>query len=93
VKFTERQRIVIARCIKATHRGEWYRAVGSGERVTLASLHSKGLLTRRVWRQARQQVDNAHEYKATDLVMQVVVELGLLPAQAEVPRGHPASQG
>lgn len=40
----------------------WYRASGNGERVTLASLHRKGLLRRRAWRGTEGDVDAAHEY-------------------------------
>ena len=39
----------------------WYRAASSGERVTLASLYYRQLLTRRVWRASK--TSPAHEYQ------------------------------
>jgi hypothetical protein len=38
----------MARVREATRRGEWYRAYGNGERVTLASLWRRGAIERRV---------------------------------------------
>jgi hypothetical protein len=43
-------------------RGEWFRARRNGERVTLASLWTRGLLDRRAWRGVEGDADAAHEY-------------------------------
>lgn len=53
----------------------WHRARSSGERVTLASLHRKGLLQRRAWRGAEGDADAAHEYACTELGKRMCVEL------------------
>jgi len=66
--MTELQRRALARAIKAYP--ESIIATGSGDRVTLASLHTRGLLTRTVRREARQEADRAYAYKASDLVME-----------------------
>jgi hypothetical protein len=64
-KFTDPQRQVLAKVIFATQAGRWYRAAGSGERVTLASLHRGLYLERRAWRGVEGQSDAAHEYQVT----------------------------
>lgn len=43
----------------------WYRARSNGERVTLASLFRKRILTRRAWRGEEGSPDAAHEYRPT----------------------------
>jgi hypothetical protein len=42
--------------------GEWHRAEGNGQRVTLAALYRRGYLIRRKWRIGRNSADDAHEY-------------------------------
>jgi len=70
--MTKLQRHVLV--VVATHhvRGLWYRAAGSGERVTLASLYRAGALTRRAWRGAEGAADAAYEYRLTLLAEQVL---------------------
>jgi hypothetical protein len=59
------------RCVyQATIVDAWYRARSSGERVTLASLYRKGLLTRRTWRGQPGEANAAHEYQLSDLVIE-----------------------
>jgi len=79
--MTPRQKAVLAKVIVATTRGQWYRAGdvkddgrlhGHGERVTLASLHSHGLLVRRAWRGVEGERDAAHEYQAARHVLDVL---------------------
>jgi hypothetical protein len=75
VKLSRLQLRSLARCVLATHEGRWHRAIGSGERVTLASLHKQGLLERRVWKQSESAAARgdyaspAHEYQVTDAVL------------------------
>jgi hypothetical protein len=52
----------VLRAVFAAHPG-WYRAVGSGQRVTLASLYRVGVLVRRAWRGREGEADAAHEYQ------------------------------
>lgn len=79
--FTQLQRQVLTKVIRITHAGDWYRAEDHGERVTLASLHTRGVLTRRIWKENQAAATRgaysspAHEYQATGLVMQVAREL------------------
>jgi hypothetical protein len=81
VKLSDLQRQTLVRVIRATARGQWCRALGSGERVTLASLHAKGLLVRQVWKESKSAAARghysspAHEYQATALVMQAATEM------------------
>lgn len=50
--------------VRAAHvRGEWYRAAGNGERVTLASLKRAGVLERRAHRGKDGEPDAAYEYR------------------------------
>lgn len=56
----------------------WHRARSSGERVTLASLHRKGLLQRRARRGVEGDADAAYEYACTETGKRVCVELGRL---------------
>jgi len=63
--MTKLQRYVFG-VVSAHHlRGLWYRAAGSGERVTLASLYRAGALTRRAWRGNEGEADAAYEYRLT----------------------------
>ena len=73
--LTPAQRQVFARVIRATLDARWYRAAGSGERVTLASLYRHGLVARRAWRGVEGQADAAHEYSATPAVMAAYAEV------------------
>lgn len=63
------QRQTLVRAMRATAQGVWIRALTSGERVTLASLHTRGLLVRRVWKESRVAAARgdysspAHEYQ------------------------------
>lgn len=43
----------------------WYRAAHHGERVTLASLHTRGLADRQPWRGDGISRDSAFEYRLT----------------------------
>jgi hypothetical protein len=61
--MTKLQRSVLHVVAVHTLRGEWYRAVTSGERVTLASLFRCGVLERRAWRGVEGERDAAHEYR------------------------------
>lgn len=54
---------------------EWIRAERAGERPSLSSLESKGLLERRVWREARHPADRAHEYRATPAVCRAIARV------------------
>lgn len=83
------QRQTLASVIRATASGAWYRASGSGERVTLASLRARHLLVRRIWKESKAAAARgdysspAHEYQAEVLVMQAARELyPSLPAEA-----------
>ena len=66
--LSDRQRETLVSVAGATLRGEWFRARGSGERVTLASLYRYGLLERRAWRGGG--MNKAHEYRVIDVVVQ-----------------------
>lgn len=62
---SERQREVAAKVLAAWQAGHrWYRARGSGERVTLVSLQRAGVLVRRVWRGGPRSA--AHEYRPSN---------------------------
>jgi hypothetical protein len=63
--MTPIQRTVFVKVTLASLRGERYRAEGSGERVTLASLWRHGLLERWAWRGHEGERDAAHEYALT----------------------------
>ena len=61
--MTKLQRYVFG-VVAAHHlRDLWYRAAGSGERVTLASLYRAGALKRRAWRGNEGEADAAYEYR------------------------------
>lgn len=72
--MTQLQRDTFRAVAIAQRGGQWYRAQGSGERVTLASLFRHGLLARRARRIGASASDNAYEYK---LSMQAAAELGI----------------
>ncbi len=61
----ERFKLVLA----STRRGAWYRAASHGERVTLASLHTNGFLTRRARRGNDGDADAAYEYWISDVAL------------------------
>lgn len=72
--MTKLQRHVF-RVVAAHHlRGFWYRAAGSGERVTLASLYRAGVLTRRAWRGKDGEADAAYEYRLASAADQALRE-------------------
>lgn len=70
--FSDCQRATLARCVRASFRGQWYRAASSGERVTLASLWRRGWLGRRTWRGVEGAANAAHEYRATLALLESV---------------------
>lgn len=81
-ELTAPQRQTLARVVRATAAGQWYRAADSGERVTLASLHNnRRLLNRRVWKESKAAAERgeysspAHEYQAIGVVMRVALDL------------------
>lgn len=53
---------------KVWRREGWYRSESNGERVTLASLHARGLLVRRARRGVAGEPDAAYEYDLADAV-------------------------
>jgi hypothetical protein len=69
-KLTDNQKIVLVLVHRVTVRGGWYRATTSGERVTLASLHSHGLLVRRARRGHEGDANAAYEYQSSPIVQQ-----------------------
>ena len=70
--MTKLQRYVFG-VVSAHHlRDLWYRAAGSGERVTLASLYRAGALQRRAWRGNEGEADAAYEYRLTQEADQVL---------------------
>jgi hypothetical protein len=78
------QRATLARCLQAAKYGIWYRASGSGERVTLASLFRKGLCERRAWRGAEGEANAAHEYRASQVVQELAYQAD--PIRSGLPR-------
>lgn len=74
--LTERQKAVLVKVCKADLRGERYRAVDSGERVTLASLYrGHALLVRWAWRGEEGERDAAYEYAPHPKVRDAVREM------------------
>ena len=72
--MTKLQRYVLG-VVSAHHlRGLWYRAAGSGQRVTLASLYRAGVLNRRAWRGNEGEADAAYEYRLTPEAEQAVFQ-------------------
>jgi hypothetical protein len=72
--LSARQREVLRSVLRATIAETWYRAQGSGERVTLASLFRAGILIRRAWRGAEGEPDAAHEYRVADTILHQLTE-------------------
>ena len=73
--MTKLQRYVFG-VVAAQHlRGLWYRAAGSGERVTLASLYRAGALKRRAWRGNEGEADAAYEYRLSPEADQVLRQM------------------
>ncbi len=86
--ISELQRQTLARVAMAHAGAGWYRANSSGERVTLASLHTRGLLIRRAWRGVEGDRDAAHEYRLHALLRE------LLPvARAKLQRDRDQGNG
>jgi hypothetical protein len=72
--LTDNQKTVLVLVHRTALRGGWYRAATSGERVTLASLHSHGLLVRRARRGIEGEADAAYEYQTSPIVQQAFAE-------------------
>lgn len=72
-KLTERQKAVLLNVVRAWRADEWYRAADHGERVTLASLHTRGFLVRRTRRGVEGAADAAYEYQPAEAVLEVVL--------------------
>lgn len=97
--LTDKQRGTLARVLVATARSTWAVATSSGERVTLASLHASGWLTRRARRGVEGHQDAAYAYQAQPHVLEAARAAGLLkeipcPAPTEPlksPTSSPAS--
>lgn len=70
--LTDLQRQTLSRVAMAQAADAWYRAGSSGERVTLASLHTRGLLDRRAWRGVEGERDAAHEYRLHERLAELV---------------------
>jgi hypothetical protein len=68
--LTKLQLGALATVYGATRRATWHRAASSGERVTLASLHTRGLLQRRARRGAEGEANAAYEYQVTPMVLE-----------------------
>lgn len=71
-KLTALQREVLVRVFRSTREGAWYRAQTSGERVTLASLYTRGLLTRQARRGVEGEANSAYEYRLSELVVELL---------------------
>lgn len=54
---------------RKTEDASWWRAEGSGQRVTLASLYRGGALRRRAWRGKDGDADAAYEYLASETTL------------------------
>lgn len=71
--LTPRQREVLVYVLLATiEPGAWYRASSSGERVTLASLHYRGILDRRARRGVEGDANAAYEYRVVDRIVELI---------------------
>ncbi len=97
--MTDRQKRMLIAVVRVTLAGRWYRAGDSGlgssggERVTLASLHTHGLLDRRAWRGVEGARDAAHEYRATERVLATLREMReAAPGSSQVAPA-PAAEG
>jgi hypothetical protein len=69
---TNTQKLVFQNVLRQTLAGRWYRAAGSGERVTLASLFRYGALVRRAWRGEEGARDAAHEYRVSPEMLEAL---------------------
>lgn len=68
--LTEKQRAALVKAVRQwTPLELWIRASCHGERVTLASLHSRGFLERRARRGVEGEADAAYEYKPAEIVL------------------------
>jgi hypothetical protein len=72
--LTDIQKTILVLVHRTAMRGGWYRAATSGERVTLASLHSHGLLVRRARRGIEGDANAAYEYQSSPIVQQALSE-------------------
>lgn len=70
--LTLNQRAVLEKVVRANLLGQRYRAAGSGERVTLASLYRHGLLVRWAWRGQEGEEGAAHEYALSSHVERMI---------------------
>lgn len=61
--LSDLQRAALRRALEAYP--DSIRSITAGDRVTLSSLHTRGLLTRRAWRGDGVSRDSAFEYTAT----------------------------
>ena len=80
--MTDLQKEVTSKVIAAWRTGgspRHYRAAGSGERVTLASLYRAGVLARRCWRGHEGEPDAAYEYRPSEDLLK---ELAVMRAEA-----------
>ena len=73
--MTHNQNIVLIKVAVATDKGQWYRAAGSGERVTLASLYRRQWLKRRAHRGIEGEADAAYEYQSIEMITSKIVEM------------------
>jgi hypothetical protein len=67
--LTPAQKATVRRLIGPTAANDWSRALSAGERVTLASLYSRGFAVRRPWRGREGEPDSAYEYKLTPALL------------------------
>lgn len=72
MSLSQTQKATFFAVARATLQDQWYRAAGSGERVTLASLYRQGLLIRRVHR-GEGTLSPAHEYQLAEMARQEVL--------------------
>lgn len=73
--LTAQQKTVLGKVCQADLRGERYRAVDHGERVTLASLYYRSLLVRWPWRGEEGKANSAYEYAPHPKVREAVREM------------------
>ncbi len=76
--------VEVARKVIAQWRkdGRHYRATGSGERVTLASLYRAGVLIRRAWR--GKPPHEAHEYRPSNEMLTELARVAGVGSVAEL---------
>lgn len=70
--MTNRQKLVFEDVLRQTLRGQWYRAAGNGERITLASLFRCSALVRRAWRGQEGESNAAHEYRVSPETLRAI---------------------